>query len=532
MSYDVIVVGGGAAGLTAAAYAARAGRSVLLFDRQPEPGGLVQSVNRGGFVFDMGLRAVEDSGIILPMVAELGLPLEWVKSRVSLGIRDRIISIDSAESLEEYRRLLESFYPDSTRDIDAILGVIRRIMRDMDVLYGIENPLFKDLKQDRDYLFRTLLPWMLKFLVTIGRINRMDAPVEEFLDGLTRDGSLKSMISQHFFRKTPAFFAMSYFSIYLDYLYPKGGPGTLMTLLAGYARDRGAEIRLNTGIVGVEPGTRTVIDGTGGRHTYKSLIWCADLLGLYRAVDTGRLEDPRVRRAVAARRAELERHSGGDSVFSVFFSLDETPDYFRKISEGHFFYTPDPRGLGDLSTRGLEDLLARYDGLEDSRQEVKEYIRRFLALNTFEISIPVLKDPAMAPPGKTGLIVSWLFDHTLMKKIRNSGWYDECREFCMNQVVDVLSRSVYPGLEKKILDRFATTPLTIEERTGNTGGGITGWAFTGGSMPVVNRIQQVARSVLTPMKGIYKAGQWAYSPSGLPIAILTGKLAANRAARN
>jgi hypothetical protein len=48
-------------------------------------------------------------------------------------------------------------------------------------------------------------------------------------------------------------------------------------------------------------------------------------------------------------------------------------------------------------------------------------------------------------------------------------------------------------------------------------------------MPVVNKIQLSARSVLTPIPSIYQAGQWAYSPAGVPMSVLTGKLAAERA---
>ena len=33
--------------------------------------------------------------------------------------------------------------------------------------------------------------------------------------------------------------------------------------------------------------------------------------------------------------------------------------------------------------------------------------------------------------------------------------------------------------------------------------------------------------VRTPIPGILQAGQWAFSPSGLPTSILTGKLAAD-----
>jgi hypothetical protein len=47
-------------------------------------------------------------------------------------------------------------------------------------------------------------------------------------------------------------------------------------------------------------------------------------------------------------------------------------------------------------------------------------------------------------------------------------------------------------------------------------------------MPVINKIQISDRSVLTPIPEIYQAGQWAYSPAGVPMSILTGKLAADK----
>lgn len=532
MKYDVIVVGGGAAGLTAAAYAARAGRSVALFERQADLGGLVQSVNRDGFVFDMGLRAIENSGIVLPMVAELGLPLDHVPSRVSVGIADRVVAVETKESLADYERLLESFYPDSRADIHRIMDVIRRIMKDMDVLYGIDNPLFKDLTSDYAYVFGTLIPWSLRFLFTIGRINRMNTPVEEFLAGLTTNEALRSAVGQHFFRWTPAFFAMSYFSVYLDYLYPKGGTGTLMRLLADYAAERGAAIHTGNGVDRVDPDRRTIACDDGAEHGYGSLVWAADLNALYSSIDLSRLSDPRSRRAIATRRDELARHEGGDSVFSVFLCVDLPPEYFASRSHGHFFYTPDPRGLGDHHTRGRDALVADLEEGRAGRDEVAAYLREFLARNTFEISIPVLKDPSMAPPGRTGLIVSWLFDYRLTRLIRERGWYDEMKELSMDEAVRVLSASVYPGIDARVTGRFASTPHTIAERTGTTGGAITGWALGPGPVPVVHKMQQVSAAVATPVPGVFKAGQWAYSPSGLPIAILTGKLAAGRAVKS
>ena len=98
-------------------------------------------------------------------------------------------------------------------------------MKDMDVLYGIENPMFRQFLKDPGNLAGTLLPWLLRFAGTIGRIYRLGEPVEDFLGRMTVNRSLKDIIDQHFFHKTPAFFAMSYFSLYLGYLYPPGGTG-------------------------------------------------------------------------------------------------------------------------------------------------------------------------------------------------------------------------------------------------------------------------------------------------------------------
>ena len=55
--YDVIVVGSGLAGLTAANTLARAGRSVLLLEQHSKLGGLATWFRRpGGHVFDVSLH--------------------------------------------------------------------------------------------------------------------------------------------------------------------------------------------------------------------------------------------------------------------------------------------------------------------------------------------------------------------------------------------------------------------------------------------------------------------------------------------
>ena len=100
MSYDAIVVGGGIAGLTAAAYLARAGHSTLLLEKEGACGGLINTFERGGFVFDGGIRALESSGVLFPMLRQLGLDIEFVRNAISVGIEDRVIRVESEESVD------------------------------------------------------------------------------------------------------------------------------------------------------------------------------------------------------------------------------------------------------------------------------------------------------------------------------------------------------------------------------------------------------------------------------------------------
>lgn len=82
-------------------------------------------------------------------------------------------------------------------------------------------------------------------------------------------------------------------------------------------------------------------------------------------------------------------------------------------------------------------------------------------------------------------------------------------------------------LADKLIKKFSFTPLTIESRILSSEGAITGWSFER-PVPVVNRIHKSSKSVLTPIPNVFQAGQWTYSPAGVPMSILTGKLALNR----
>lgn len=522
--YNTIIVGGGIAGLTSAAYLSRAGQRVLLIEKNRECGGLVNSFTRDGFHFDAGVRALEDAGIIFTMLNDMGIHLEVVESPVSLGIENEIIHLEGQESLLKYKELLLRLYPESKEEIDSVLKIIRKIMKHMDVLYGIENPVFKDLLRDRSFIFKKLLPWLPKFIFTVGKINRLNMPVEAYLENFVKNSSLRDIISQHFFKNTPTFFAMSYFSLYLDYFYPKGGVGKLPEALKNKITEYGGKILTETKITEVMAEKCLLKDQNNNTYKYDSLIWAADLKTLYRITETEGLPQS-IKTLSEDAKNKFLKNRGGDSVFSLFVEVDEPLESFRKIAHGHFFYTPSKIGLGEIHRADLDYLISNFEIVD--KAQIWLWLDRFTRLNTYEISIPGLKDPELVPPGKTGLIISFLTEYELFKKIKEAGWLDEFISELEKRVLEVISESVYPMLKDKTIAHFSFTPLSIENRVGSSEGGITGWAFHE-SMPVVNKIQNAARSVLTPIPSIYQAGQWAYSPAGVPMSILTGKLAADQ----
>lgn len=70
---DVVVVGGGLAGLAAATYLARAGRSVTLFEKSRSLGGRAATHTKGDFRFNVGPHALYRGGCGITVLKDLGV---------------------------------------------------------------------------------------------------------------------------------------------------------------------------------------------------------------------------------------------------------------------------------------------------------------------------------------------------------------------------------------------------------------------------------------------------------------------------
>ena len=526
--YDIIIAGAGMAGLTAGAYLSQYGYKVLICEQAEKPGGLVSSFEYKGFTFDAGIRAIEDSGIIFPMLKQLDIQMDMVKSPVSVGMGDLMIRLTNRESLADMESMLGELFPDNREDIKKIIAEIHRVMKYMDVLYGIENPLFMDLKGDSKYLLKTLLPWFIKYQMNIGQVAKLNRPVTAYLRQFTDNQQLIDMIVQHFFKDTPTFFALSYFGLYLDYNYPMGGTGTFPSKLCAKMKELGGEILTGTEILSIDPADKTIRTGDGQSYSYDKLIWAANLKTLYSILEEGGLPKGSGTKPWELQKQKVLAHRGNDSVLTFFLGVNELPECFNEICGPHTFYTPDLQGLSSLDPSEWQQL-ANEDNLTNDQKKyaLQKWTNAYLELTTFEISIPVLRDPTLAPEGRTGIIVSTLFDYDLVKHLDRMGWYEEWKEAAKTHMVGVLTRGILPFLEEKLEFGLTSSPLTIQKFSGNADGAITGWAFSKDGTPAEDRFKKINRSVLTPLPDIYQAGQWTFSPSGLPVSILTGKLAAD-----
>jgi len=518
----VVVAGAGISGLTAGAYILRGGHELLVLEKTGACGGLVSSFIREGFLFDTGPRAIGNAGILVPMLEDLGIEVPLVKGKVSTGIGDCIVHYDSDTGVGDFIQSLRRFFPESGREIALLEKRIGSSVRMSKILNRVPNPFFTDIFRDGRFFLARFLPLMPAFLSTVARMSLCDEPVETTLASISSNRSLNDMISQHFFKGTPASFALGYFENFRDYTYPLGGTGRLPKALASAIRDGGGTIRTDTEIMQILPARKTVMDRQGAEYPYDCLVWCADSKSLYDRVDTEGLGSG-VRLSIEKEKNKFASAKTGESVFTLFLAVDEKPEYFGNISHGHFIYTPRTEGLGELHRGELERIKSDFSTIP--KQELYNWLREFCRRNSYEISIPVLKDRSLAPENKTGLIVSLLFDGELFRKIREAGWYDEFRHAVSECMLDSLEESVYPGLRHKILFQDTATPLTLMDRFNTANGAITGWSMEE-RPPVPHSLAGISAAAKTAIPGVYRAGQWSYSPAGVPIAILTGRVAA------
>lgn len=522
MKSDVIVVGGGAAGLTAAAYVAQAGHSVMVFEKDAAFGGLLGSFDLFGHKVDKGARGIIDSGIIFPMLRQLNVSVDFAPNPIRIQIGNQAIDLHGEQGLADYQAMLIHQFPQDKEAIDRIMTDIRTVMKQMDVIYGIENPLFLPKPYDLKYVTKTLLPWMGKFFINIRKAMGRMEPIEVYLRKMTSNQSLIDMIAQHFFAQTPAFFALSYFTLYQQYHYPKGGTQSLIDALLSVIRNHGGVLRNSCEVKSIDPAQQTLTTCNGEVVHYRQLVWAGDTNTFYATLDLATTEAS-LKEKVLRRQAELKALRGADSILTLYVIVERETSAFASSSGPHAFYTPKTTGLSMHPLSSLKDDQGQWT---TDPQRLLDYVDAIVEANTFEISIPALRDASMSPLGETALILSTLFDYGLTEHIAKLGLLPEFKIRITAKFLEVME-GLWPGLRAVVKHTNLATPLTIKSRTNAHEGSVTGWSFANKPFPVETQFLRVSQSVKTPISTIKQAGQWTFNPAGVPVAVLTGKLAAD-----
>jgi len=505
--YDAIIIGGGHNGLVCAAYLARAGKRVLVLERNERLGGAavseqvfpgytfsvysyVVSLLRPEIIRDLDLPR---HGLhILPLESTL-TPLPNGDCLAQWGDHDRNRaelarhSLRDAEAYDEFGRLMHQM----ARAVRPLLG-----MTPPDPASLSPRNITGTLR-----LARHLRGLGAEQFHTLGKLMTMSAA--DYLDQWFECEALKAtkaasgIIGTLAGPRSPgtAYVLLHHYmgeidGVFRAWGFAKGGNGSVSGAIAEAARGWGAELRTGatvarvllsngraTGVAldnGDEIQAGLVVSNADPRRTFLDLVGAAHLPDEF---------------AAAIRRYRFRGASG-----KVNLALDALPDFTCLPGNG-----PHLRGAISISP-SLDYLERAYDDAKYGEFSRRPYM---------DIIIPSAIDPSMAPPGKH---VMSIFAQYAPYHL-NGGWSDARREAFGDAVIDTLAEYA-PNLKAAILHRQVITPADIERRVSLTEGNIFQGELSLQQMLFL-RPAPGWTQYRTPVQGLYQCGAGAHPGGGV-----------------
>lgn len=467
--YDVIVVGAGNAGLTAATTLARAGRRTLLLERHNVPGGCATSFRRGRFEFEVALHQLSGVGTEgQPMSLREGLFTQ-------LGVADKL---DFIQEHELYRAVIPGQL-DLTlpADWDGAIAAIEAEFpgnRDRAAKFFelVQQVTFWQIAAMRGMPADQIDPVLFKYGLR---------PTKEVLDEFFDDDRLKAALAIYwtYLGQPPSTLSFQDLALTLfAYLafkpwHIRGGSQAMSEAILDSFLAAGGEVRFNTGVQSIlTEGGRVVgvrLDG-GDEVSAPDVVSNASLPTTYGMLDGIDVPAP-VRKDLGSRRV-------GVSGFLLHMGLDATPAELGFTTSTTFINRDTDDDRTYAAWRTLEPV-------------------RGVCVSAYDIA-PI----GFAPVGATHVSLVTLQYADVWRDVPPRDYART--KFAYAETLLDLCETVTPGIRDAIEEVDVATPLTMMHYLGHPGGAIygydqdatEGWLFRNSERE-------------THVPGLHLAGSWS-----------------------
>jgi phytoene dehydrogenase-like protein len=507
VSYDVVIVGGGHNGLTAAAYLARAGRRVLVLERRHVLGGAaVTEEVVPGFHFSVCSYVVS---LLRPeIIRELDLRRHGLEILPLDGTFTPLPDGDYLWRPDDHDLTRREISRHSPRDAEAYDDYSRTMVE----MARFVRPLLAMLPPDPTSLDPRGLARMLGLVRQFRKLPRrarhrlvqlMTMSAAEFLDQWFESDALKAtmaasgIIGTFLGVRSPgtAHVLLHHYMGEIDGTFrawglARGGTGAISEAIAGAAREAGVEIRSRSPVhrILAEGGrARGVVLGSGEEVRAPVVVSSLDpRLTFLRLLAPGDLPDAFVE--------DVGRYRFRGSSAKVNLALDALPDFTALPGPG-------------AHLRGAISISPTMDYMERAYDEAK--YGRFSSRPYLDVVIPSLTDPGVAPPGKHVLscFVQYAPYHLA------DGTWDEHRERLGDVVLDTLA-AYAPNIREVVVGRQVVTPLDLEREWGLSEGNIFQGELTLEQLFFLRPVPGWAQ-YRTPVPGLYMCGAATHPGGGI-----------------